>query len=99
MLGLKWGTDTMDWKIFATTFATIFIAEIGDKTQFAAIAASSNTKSTATVLAAVILALALAGSLGVLFGRVLGNIIDPAYIRYFAGILFISVGIWILLSK
>jgi putative Ca2+/H+ antiporter (TMEM165/GDT1 family) len=89
----------MDWKVFATTFATIFIAEMGDKTQFAALAASSGSKSTFSVLLGVVLALSLAGALGVLAGKVLGSFIDPSYIRWVSGSLFIAVGLWILLSK
>jgi putative Ca2+/H+ antiporter (TMEM165/GDT1 family) len=89
----------MDWKLFATTFTTIFIAEMGDKTQFAALAASSQTRSTWTVLLAVVLALSLAGTVGVLGGRFLGAVIDPQSLRYISGSLFIAVGLWVLLSK
>ena len=89
----------MDWKIFASTFLTIFLAEMGDKTQFAALAASSQTKSTATVLLAVVLALGLAGALGVIFGRFLGNFLNPQIMRYVSGALFILVGIWVLTTK
>lgn len=89
----------MDWKIFLSTFVTIFLAEMGDKTQFAALAASSQSKSTWTVLLAVTLALVLAGTVGVLFGKVLGNFISPQVIRYVSGSLFILVGVWVILAK
>lgn len=89
----------MDWKIFASTFITIFLAEMGDKTQFAALAASSQTKSTTTVILAVVLALGLAGALGVVFGRFLGTVISPQIMKYVSGTLFILVGVWVLTSK
>ena len=89
----------MDWKIFASTFITIFLAEMGDKTQFAALAASSQTKSIFTVILAVILALSLAGVLGVLFGKFLGTLLSPQVMRYVSGSLFILVGIWVLTTK
>lgn len=86
----------MDWKLFLTTFITIFIAEMGDKTQFAALAASSQTKSTMTVWLAVVLALGLAGTFGVLAGKLLGTFISPEMTKYVSGILFILVGILVL---
>lgn len=89
----------MDWKIFISTFITIFIAEMGDKTQFAAMAASSQSKSTLSVLLAVVLALVLAGSLGVLFGKVLGSWLNPTLMRFLSAGLFILMGLWILLAK
>jgi putative Ca2+/H+ antiporter (TMEM165/GDT1 family) len=89
----------MNWEAFATTFVTIFIAEMGDKTQFAAVAASSETRDTASVLLGVVLALALAGTLGVLVGRFLGEIIPPHAIRWVSGALFIAVGIWVLSGR
>lgn len=89
----------MEWKIFASTFITIFLAEMGDKTQFAALAASSQTKSTTTVLLAVVLALGLAGALGVLAGKYLGTFFSPQTMKYVSGSLFILVGIWVLTNK
>lgn len=89
----------MDWSVFSATFITIFIAEIGDKTQFAALAAASQTKSTYSVLFATILALALAGTMGVAFGSLLGKYIDPVKMKYVSGSAFILMGVWILVKK
>lgn len=89
----------MDWKLFLTTFITIFLAELGDKTQFAAVAASAQSNSTKEVLVAVVLALALAGAIGVLAGKVLAQFINPETMRYVSGGLFIVVGCWILFKK
>lgn len=89
----------MDWKLFASTFVTIFVAEMGDKTQFAALAASAQSKSTVTVLLAVVLALGAAGALGVLFGRILGQYFAPETMKWVSGTLFIAMGIWILTGK
>lgn len=89
----------MDWSIFTSTFITIFVAEIGDKTQFAALAAASQTKAVWSVLLATVLALSLAGSLGVAFGSVLGKFIDPAKMKYVSGSAFVLMGLWILLKK
>ncbi len=86
----------MDWKVFATTFGTIFVAELGDKTQFAAVAASAGTSSKISVLLGVVLALSLAGVLGVAFGGVLGQWLSPDSMKWISGILFIAVGGWIL---
>lgn len=89
----------MDWKIFAGTFVTIFLAEMGDKTQFAALAASSNTRSTLSVLLGVVLALSIAGVLGVLFGRYLSSMMNLQFMRYFSGTLFVLIGIWVLSGR
>ncbi len=89
----------MDTKLFFATFISIFVAELGDKTQFAAVAASAQSKSTVTILIAVILALSLAGGLGVLAGRFIGELIEPSYIKWISGTLFIVIGAWILLGK
>lgn len=86
----------MDWKIFTATFVTIFLAEFGDKTQFAAMAASAGTSSRMSVLLAVVLALSLAGVLGVVAGGLVGQFLDPRITRWVAGILFIGVGVWML---
>lgn len=89
----------MDWKVFFTTFTMIFIAEMGDKTQFAALAASAGSKSTISVLLAVVLALSTAGVLGVVAGKYLGEFLSPQMIKWVSGTLFIGVGVWILAAK
>ena len=86
----------MDWKIFFTTFTMIFLAEMGDKTQFAALAASASSKSTVTIMLAVVLALSIAGILGVIAGKFLGDFLNPQYIKWVSGSLFVGVGLWIL---
>ena len=87
----------MDWKLFTATFVAIFVAELGDKTQFAAIAAAAQSKRVIEVLLAVILALSLAGCLGVLFGRLLTSFVDLQVLRYLSGTLFIAMGVWVYL--
>ena len=89
----------MDWKLFSATFATIFIAELGDKTQFAAVAASSRATSIVPVWLAVVLALALAGTLGVFAGRMLSEFLNPLHMKWISGALFIAMGVWILVRK
>ncbi|MCB0368321.1 MAG: TMEM165/GDT1 family protein [Bdellovibrionales bacterium] len=89
----------MDWTIFLSTFLTIFLAEMGDKTQFAALAAGSKTDSTISVWLAVVLALALAGTIGVFFGKFVGELVNPTYLKYISGGLFVVIGVYILLQK
>lgn len=86
----------MDWRVFLTTFMTIFVAELGDKTQFAAVAASSGSSSKMSVLLGVVLALAVAGTLGVAAGSLLGELLNPNMMRWVSGSLFILIGCWIL---
>ncbi|MBL7557203.1 MAG: TMEM165/GDT1 family protein, partial [Bdellovibrionaceae bacterium] len=55
--------------------------------------------STISVWLAVVLALALAGTIGVFFGKFLGQFINPEYLKYVSGGLFIVIGIYILIQK
>lgn len=86
----------MDWKLFSTTFLTIFLAEMGDKTQFAALAASSRSRATVSVWLGVVLGLAVAGTVGVFAGRLVGEAIPPHVLRWLSGSLFVAVGVWVL---
>ena len=72
---------------------------MGDKTQFAVLAAASQTKSVLVVLLGTILTLSLAGSIGVLFGSLLGKFIDPLKMKYISGSGFVIMGLWILIKK
>jgi putative Ca2+/H+ antiporter (TMEM165/GDT1 family) len=85
----------MDWKLLFTVFATIFIAEIGDKTQLATLLYASGTEvNRFTVFFGAALALILTSALGVLVGSALSNYIDPKYLAWVAGLGFIAIGIW-----
>jgi putative Ca2+/H+ antiporter (TMEM165/GDT1 family) len=85
----------MDLKIFITVFITIFIAEIGDKTQLATLLfAADKEVSKLTVFAGASLALIVAAGIGVLAGGVISHYISEKYLHYIAGLGFIGIGIW-----
>ena len=87
----------MDWKIFATVFGTVFLAELGDKTQLATLLfASRSATALWTVFFAASAALVLTSALGVVGGAVLSNYVSPKYLSYAAGIGFILIGAWTL---
>lgn len=83
----------MDWKIFATTFVAIFIAELGDKTQLAAISMTSKTGKPLSVFLGSVLALALVTLIGVVFGEALTRVIPMEYIERGAAVLFVVIGV------
>ena len=90
----------MDLKLFATVFSTIFVAELGDKTQLATLLyASDASHSKLTIFAASAAALVLTSALGVLAGSVVAEYVNPKVIRWVAGSGFIAVGVWVLLSQ
>ena len=89
----------MDLKLFATVFSTIFVAELGDKTQLATLLyASERAHPKLTVFAASASALVVTSALGVLGGSLIAEWVSPRLVRWIAGIGFIAVGFWILVS-
>ncbi len=89
----------MDWKIFLTTFGTIFLAELGDKTQLAAILMTSRTRLPWSVFTGASLALCLVTLVGVFFGEALIAIIPENILKKGAALAFIAIGIWMFLGK
>jgi putative Ca2+/H+ antiporter (TMEM165/GDT1 family) len=89
----------MDWTLLFTVFATIFVAEIGDKTQLATLLYASGAEvSKLTVFLGAALALILTSALGVLVGAALSQYLNPKYLAWVAGVGFIAVGIWTLVK-
>ncbi len=86
-------------KLFITIFVTIFLAELGDKTQLATLLFASNIRNPKLVVfVASSAALIATSALGVLVGSVISQHITPRYISWGAGLGFILVGIWTILS-
>ena len=89
----------MDPKLFATVFVTVFVAEIGDKTQLATLLfAADERHGKWTVLLAAASALCLVAAIGVLAGRLVGSWVSPRTLRWLAGVGFVAIGAWTLWS-
>lgn len=87
----------MDWKILATVFVSVFIAEMGDKTQLATMMfASDKVVSKWTIFLGASLALVAASGIGVLVGGALSQYVSEKYLHYAAGTGFVIIGIWTL---
>ena len=89
----------MDWKVFLTTFGTIFLAELGDKTQLATIMMTSETKVPLSVFAGASLALCLVTLAGVLFGEGLIALIPQHVLKKVAALAFVAIGAWMFFGK
>jgi putative Ca2+/H+ antiporter (TMEM165/GDT1 family) len=85
----------MDLKLLAMVFGTVFVAELGDKTQLATLlyaADAHNPKLTVFVGAAA--ALVLASALGVLAGAFISEHLNRKLLSWLAGAGFILIGVW-----
>lgn len=82
----------MDWKLMLVTFGTIFLAELGDKTQLATLAFSAANRSFWSVFIGSALALVLTSALATLLGSVLARCLPARWVGLGAGVLFIVIG-------
>jgi putative Ca2+/H+ antiporter (TMEM165/GDT1 family) len=89
----------VDLKILLTVFLTVFVAELGDKTQLATMLfAADQQVSKWTVFLGASLALVLTSALGVIAGGILSNLISPKQLQLLAGAGFVGIGIWTLVK-
>ena len=89
----------MDYKILATIFITVLIAELGDKTQLATMLfAADKDVSKITVFIGASLALIVASGIGVIAGVLLSNVISEQHLNWVAGAGFIVIGVWTLVK-
>lgn len=87
----------MNLSVLLTVFATVFVAELGDKTQLATLLyAADKEVSKLTVFLGASLALVCTSGLGVLLGATLSEYVSERVLHYVAGIGFILVGAWTL---
>ena len=89
----------MDLRVLLTTFGVIFLAEMGDKTQLAAMTMAAQTQRPWAVLIGASLALACVSAIGVLVGGTLGHFLPIVWIKRAAAVAFIVIGLLILTGK
>ena len=88
----------MDLKLLATVFGTVFLAELGDKTQLATILYAADARhSKLTILAGDAGALVVTSVIGVLAGGLVSRAVSPRALSWAAGIGFIVIGVWTIL--
>jgi putative Ca2+/H+ antiporter (TMEM165/GDT1 family) len=85
----------VDIKLLATVFGTVFLAELGDKTQLATLLfAARESSSLWTVFIAASLALIATTAIGVAAGGLVSGYVNTKYLSWAAGIGFILIGAW-----
>ena len=88
----------MDWKTLAVVFGTVFLAELGDKTQLATLLfAADKEVNKWLVFAGASLALVATSAIGVLAGSVISHYVSERMLHVVAGPGFILIGAWTLL--
>jgi putative Ca2+/H+ antiporter (TMEM165/GDT1 family) len=86
----------MDWQLFGLSFVTVFLAEIGDKSQLAAIALGGSSKFPRAVFLGSVIALILASFLGVLAGGAAAQLLPTKLMKGLAAIGFMIMALRIL---
>jgi putative Ca2+/H+ antiporter (TMEM165/GDT1 family) len=86
----------MDWNLLSLSFITVFISELGDKSQLAAIALSSNGRSLRAVFLGASAALLLASFLGVVLGDSAAHLLPMRWVKAIAAIGFALMAVRLL---
>lgn len=85
----------MELKTMGVVFGTVFLAELGDKTQLATlIFATKESTSLVSVFIGASLALILATTIAVAGGSLVSQYVDPRLLSYAAGAGFVVIGAW-----
>ena len=80
---------------FLTTFTTVFLAELGDKTQLAALLLSAQSGRPGLVFLGASIALICSSLVGVVLGRWLAQVLPPQQLERLAGLLMVALGLWL----
>ena len=90
------GMSQKHWAVFASTFVTIFFAEIGDKTQITILLMTAESHNPLMVFAGAGSALIATSLLGVLLGRWLASRIAPRTLERVAGGILLGISVALL---
>jgi len=85
----------MDIKLLLVVFGSVFIAELGDKTQLATLLFSADKDvSRWTVFIGASAALILSSAVAVLAGTAVSHYVSEKVLNYVAGTAFVLIGVW-----
>jgi Ca2+/H+ antiporter, TMEM165/GDT1 family len=86
-----------DWKVLVATFGTVFLAELGDKTQIATFSAAANLEGRRwAVFLGSASALVACSALAVLGGAALQRVVPIVWLERVGAVLLVAVGLWML---
>jgi putative Ca2+/H+ antiporter (TMEM165/GDT1 family) len=84
-------------KAYLLVFLSVFLAEVGDKTQLATVLfATDATLSRWGVLAAAAGALVVSTAVAVIAGSLIMTVVEPRHLRRAAALGFVAIGVWML---
>lgn len=86
----------MDWHLLGLSFITVFLSELGDKSQLAAIALSGRGKSLRAVFLGTTAALLLASFIGVMLGGSASQFLPTRWVKAIAAIGFALMAVKLL---
>jgi putative Ca2+/H+ antiporter (TMEM165/GDT1 family) len=88
----------LEWKVFATVFSVVFLAELGDKTQLATVLFATDQEVNKWIIfIAASSALILTSAIGVLAGNFISDYVSEKHLHIIAGVGFITIGVWTLI--
>ena len=89
----------MDYNILLAVFTTVFIAELGDKTQLATMLFVADKRvSKLSIFIGASFALIVTSAIGVLAGGIFSQYVGERNLHYFAGVGFVAIGVWTLVN-
>ena len=86
----------MDRSVLVTAFLTLFLTEIGDKTQLAVLALSASSQKPMSVFLGALVALALVTAVGAMTGYFFAEFLPKVFLQRFGAAVFLAVGFWML---
>ena len=89
----------MDLRVLLTAFTTLFLAEMGDKTQLAVLTLTASTRQPLAVFVGAGCALLVVTALGALVGEAVGRVVPAWLVHKAAAVAFMTIGVVMLLGK
>jgi putative Ca2+/H+ antiporter (TMEM165/GDT1 family) len=86
----------MDWRLLGLSFVMVFLSELGDKSQLAAITLGGNARSPRIAFLGIASGLVFTSFLGVLLGEGVSQVLPAYLLKAIAAIGFATMGLWLL---